>query len=60
MFSLESFYKKYEISGRNNKLFRKGTNTLAVYAGEGYNQENFDPIAQFDLYIEGLNTSDFK
>ncbi len=41
-------------------LLLSGTNVLAVYAGTGYDQENFEPIVQFDLYIEGLNTSIFK
>ncbi|MCF7954594.1 MAG: HEAT repeat domain-containing protein, partial [Phycisphaerae bacterium] len=59
-FEFGPFYKQYEISGGNNKVFRKGTNTLAVYAGTGYDQENFEPIGQFDLYIEGFNTSDLK
>ena len=59
-FEFSPFYKKYEISGGNNKVFRKGTNTLAVYAGIGYDQENFEPIGQFDLYIEGFDTSDLK
>jgi len=51
------FYKQYDISGGNNKVFRKGTNVLAVYAGAGYDQEQFAPVGQIDMYIEGFNTS---
>ena len=56
-FEFGPFYKKYEISGDRNKVFRKGKNTIAVYAGTGYDQDNYDPIGQIDLYIEGFNTS---
>ena len=59
-FEFSPFYKQYEIGKGNNKYFRKGTNVLAIYAGIGYDQENFEPIGQIDLYIEGLNTSVFK
>jgi hypothetical protein len=59
-FEFSPFYKKYEISGGHNKVFRKGTNTLAIYAGIGFDQENFKPIGQIDLYIEGFDTSDLK
>jgi len=51
------FYKQYDISGGNYKFFRKGTNMLAVYAGAGYDQDTFEPVGQFDMYIEGFNTS---
>ena len=54
------FYKPFEISRGNNRAFRKGTNVLAVYAGAGYDQEKFEPIGQIDLFIEALNTSEFK
>ena len=54
------YYRQHEIRKNNNKAFRKGTNVLAIYAGAGYDQENFEPIGQIDLYIEGLNTSEFK
>jgi len=54
------FYKKYEISKQHNRLFRKGTNVLAVYAGAGYGEDKFEPIGQIDLFIECLNTSEFK
>jgi hypothetical protein len=53
-------YIQYEIKGGDNKHFRKGTNVLAVYAGAGYDKENFEPIGQIDLYIEGFNTSQLK
>jgi len=59
-FEFSPFYKKYEISDADNNVFRKGTNTLAIYAGIGYDQENFKPIGQIDLYIEGFSTSQLK
>lgn len=59
-FEFGPFYKKYEISAGNNKVFRKGKNTIAVYAGTGFDQNNFEPIGQIDLYIEGFNTSQLK
>ena len=54
------YYKSFEIGKGSNKHFKKGTNVLAVYAGAGYKQDGFEPIAQIDLYIEGFDTSQLK
>jgi len=55
-------YVKTILTERELKYLKKGTNTLAVMGFSGYekdrNKEEYHPIAQVDLYIEGLKKSD--
>ena len=56
-------YRKILLKDLKNKL-KKGTNTLAVYCLAGYAKdkktEDYHPIGQMDIYIEGLKKSDLK
>jgi len=55
-------YEKIMLEGAARKHLKKGTNTLAVYCIAGYEQdkktENYHPIGQIDISIEGLKKSD--
>jgi len=54
-------YRQFMLKDFGGKL-KKGTNTLAVYCLAGYAKdkktEEYHPIAQMDLFIEGLKKSD--
>lgn len=52
------YYKKFDLNKNVKKIFRKGTNVLAVYAGAGYDSATFEKIGQIDIYIEGFDTSE--
>jgi hypothetical protein len=55
----EPLYTPYELGANEAKHLKKGTNVLAVYvvaAPKG--PQSDEPVAQFDLRIEGLRKSD--